>query len=88
MRPCGTVNTFKPPVHHPSSIPNNTLDHSGAASSAEACVHNMNQLSIKDLTKTSHTQQSTQVTEQDKSSAGQLEIDTYWSMCSRCLLNL
>uniref|UniRef100_A0A674N8Y4 Uncharacterized LOC105419983 n=1 Tax=Takifugu rubripes TaxID=31033 RepID=A0A674N8Y4_TAKRU len=61
------VTNLKPSAHlshHVSSIPNNTCHQNNAASSAEACTHNMNQLSIKDLSATSHAQQSVQLTEQ------------------------
>ncbi|XP_056897398.1 uncharacterized protein troap isoform X1 [Takifugu flavidus] len=65
------VTNLKPSAHlshHVSSIPNNTCHQNNAASSAEACTHNMNQLSIKDLSATSHAQQSMQLTEQARSS--------------------
>lgn len=70
------VTNFKPSAHfshHLSSIPNNTCHENNAASSAEACAHNMNQLSIKDLSATSHAQQSVQLTEQARSSTGNSE---------------
>lgn len=70
------VTNFKPSAHlshHLSSIPNNTCHQNNAASSAEACAHNMNQLSIKDLSATSHAQQSVQLTEQARSSTGNSE---------------
>lgn len=70
------VTNFKPSAHlshHLSSIPNNTCHQNNAASSAEVCAHNMNQLSIKDLSTTSHTQQSVQLTEQARSSTGNSE---------------
>lgn len=71
----GPVSTFKPPAHlsHLSTVRKNTLHQNSPAYSAEACIYNMNQLSIKDLTKTSHAQQSVQLTEQAKSSTGQSE---------------
>lgn len=81
----GQHGTFKPPAHlshHLSTIRKNTLHQNSPASSAEACVHNMNQLSIKDLTKTPHAQQSVQLTEQAKSSAGQSE-NGYFAITSK-----
>lgn len=71
-----TATTFKAPAHlshHLSLIPNNTCHQNGASSSAEACTHNMNQLSIKDLSATSHAPQSVQLTEQARSSTGNSE---------------
>lgn len=73
---CAAVTNFKPSAHfshHLSSIPNNTCHQNNAASSAEACAHNMNQLSIKDRSATSHAQQSLQLTEQARSSTGNSE---------------
>lgn len=73
---CAAVTNFKPSAslsHHLLSIPNNTCHQKNAASSAEACAHNMNQLSIKDLSTTSHAQQSMQLTEQARSSTGNSE---------------
>lgn len=70
----GAISSFNPHLsHHLATVRKNTLHQSSPASSAEACIHNMNQLSIKDLTKTPHAQQSVQLTEQAKGSTGQSE---------------
>lgn len=70
----GTISTFNPHLsHHLATIRKNPLHQSSPASSAEACIHNMNQLSIKDPTKAPHAQQSVQLTEQATGSTGQSE---------------
>lgn len=69
--------------HLPSSVSNNALHQNNATSSAqaavnaEACVENMNLLSLKDPTKTAHAPQNMQLTVQgnfSKSSTGKLSL--------------
>lgn len=65
----GTDSTFRPPAHsarQPSTIRKNTWHQKSPAPSAEACIRNMNRLSLKDPTKTS-------LTEPGRSAAGQSE---------------
>lgn len=77
----GPSNTFKTsatlsnPLSH---IPNNAMHQNSTTSSAkpavsaDACLDNMNQLSLKDPTKTSHASQNTQPTAQDNFSKGSI----------------
>ncbi|XP_051281743.1 uncharacterized protein troap isoform X1 [Dicentrarchus labrax] len=81
----GPSNTFKTsaPLSHPLSfIPDNAVQQNSTTSSAksafnaEACLDNMNRLSLKDQTKTSHPSQNTQLTAQgnfSKSSTDKVE---------------
>ncbi|XP_070696215.1 nucleolar and coiled-body phosphoprotein 1 [Pempheris klunzingeri] len=67
----GPSNTFSATLSNPlSSIPNNAMHQNRAASSAQpglsadACLDNINQLSLKDPTKTAHASQNMQPTPQ------------------------
>ena len=70
----GPLSTFKPPApfaRHLSAYRNSTLHPNSPASSAEACVHNMNQLSIRDVTRSSQAQRGVPLAEPAQASPGQ-----------------